>query len=205
MKLTVMELYSSVKRQARASLLVATAVMGVAVACALPAAAATETAPPPAFIHQALPEASLWGQGQMRFFGLRIYDARLWAGPRFQATDFGAYPLALELTYHRAFSGADIAQRSIEEIERQGELPPAQAQRWLQALTAVLPDVQPGDSLTGLYQPGQGMRLWRGQQALGAIDEADLARRFFGIWLSPQTSEPDLRSALLARKPETGS
>ncbi|MBS0495508.1 MAG: chalcone isomerase family protein [Proteobacteria bacterium] len=174
--------------------------MGVAVA----SAAAEDASAPPAFIHQALPEATLWGQGQMRFLGLRIYDVRLWAGPRFEAADFGAYPLALELTYHRAFTGAAIAQRSIEEIERQGELPAAQAQRWLKALAAVLPDVQPGDRLTGLYQPGVGMRLWRGSQALGAIDDPELARRFFGIWLSPRTSEPGLRSALLARKPGAG-
>lgn len=174
--------------------------MGVAVA----SAAAEDAATPPTFIRQVLPEAALWGQGQMRFLGLRIYDARLWAGPRFEAADFGAYPLALELNYHRAFTGAAIAQRSIEEIERQGELTPAQAQSWQKALTAVLPDVQPGDRLTGLYQPGQGMRLWRGQQPLGAIDDAELARRFFGIWLSPRTSEPSLRSALLARKPGAG-
>lgn len=168
------------------------------------AAAAEDTSVPPAFIRQALPEATLWGQGQMRFLGLRIYDARLWAGPQFKATDFGAYPLALELTYQRAFSGAAISQCSIEEIERQGRLTPAQAQRWLKALTAVLPDVQPGDRLTGLYQPGLGMRLWRARQALGAIEDAELARRFFGIWLSPRTSEPGLRSALLARKAGAG-
>jgi hypothetical protein len=48
------------------------------------------------------------------------------------------------------------------------------------------------------------MRLWRGPQALGLIDDAELARRFFGIWLSPRTSEPGLRSALLARKPKAG-
>ncbi len=137
----------------------------------------------------------------MRFLGLRIYDARLWAGPRFDAADFSAHPLALELNYHRAFTGAAIAQRSVEEIERQGDLAPAQAQSWLKALAAVLPDVQPGERLTGLYQPGQGMRLWRGQQLLGAIDNAELARRFFGIWLSARTSERGLRSALLGRKP----
>ena len=100
-----------------------------------------------------------------------------WAGLQFEAADFGAYALALELTYHRAFTGAAIAQRSIEEIVRQGALTPAQAQRWLKALAAVLPDVQPGERLTGLYQPGLGMRLWHGQQALGAIDDAELARR----------------------------
>lgn len=111
-------------------------VVAAASAAAGPGAAAEDASAPPAFIHQALPGATLWGQGQgqMRFLGLRIYGARLWAGPRFEAADFGAHPLALELTYHRPFTDAAIAQRSIEEIERQGELTPAQAQRWQKAL-----------------------------------------------------------------------
>lgn len=193
--------YSPLMRLVRVQLLAAAMVLGVADL----SAAADQPAAPPAFIHPALPEATLQGQGQMRFLGLRIYDARLWAGPRFEAADFDAYPLALELTYHRAFTGTAIAQRSIEEIERQGKLPPVQAQRWLTALIAVLPDVQPGDRLTGLYQPGVGMRLWHGRQALAAIDDAELARRFFAIWLSPSTSEPDLRNDLLALESGTGS
>ena len=193
--------FSSLKRLARASVM---AVVVAFASAAVPGAATEDVSAPPAFLRQALPAATLLGQGQMRFFGLRIYDARLWASPQFAAADFGAHPLALELTYHRTFTGAAIAQRSIDEIERQGELTPAQAQRWQKALVALLPDVQPGDRLTGLYQPGQGMRLWRDQQALGAIDDAELARRFFGIWLSPRTSEPGLRSALLARKAGAG-
>lgn len=68
----------------------------------------------------------------------------------------------------------------------------------------MLPDVQSGERLTGLYQPGQGMRLWRDQQLQGTIHDPELVRRFFGIWLSPRTSEPGLRSALLARTPGAG-
>lgn len=163
--------------------------------------AAQEGGATPQWLHQSLAGATLAGEGQMRFFGLRIYDARLWVTPGFEASRFGAHPLALELTYHRAFTGAAIAQRSVEEMQRQASVPPTQAQRWQQRLTEVIPDVQPGDRLTGLYQPGQGMRLWRGNQELPAIDDAELARLFFGIWLAPQTSEPALRSALLARSP----
>ena len=193
---------SASNRSVRASVLAV--LVAVASAATVPSAAAEDAYGPPAFVHQAVPGATLLGQGQMRFLGLRIYDARLWAGPQFEATDFGAHPLVLELSYHRAFAGAAIAERSIDEIERQGELTPAQAERWQKALAAVLPDVPPGERLTGLYQPGQGLRLWRGQQALGAIDDPELARRFFGIWLSPRTSEPGLRSALLARRPGAG-
>ena len=177
----------------------------LALALLHPVAAQEGSGAAPVWLHQSLAGATLAGEGQLRFFGLRIYDARLWVSPGFEASRFGAHPLALELTYHRAFTGAAIAQRSVEEIQRQASLSPTQAEHWQQRLAAVLPDVQPGDRLTGLYQPGQGMRLWRGNQELAAVDDAELARRFFGIWLAPQTSEPDLRSALLARSPGGGA
>ena len=183
--------------------LAALSAVALAAAAANPAVGPGSDAAPP-WVHQSLADATLAGEGQMRFLGLRIYDARLWVTPGFQADAFGAHPLALELTYHRAFTGAAIARRSIEEIQRQTALAPAQAERWQQQLATLLPDVQPGDRLIGLYLPQQGMRLWRGSQALGAIGDAELARLFFGIWLSPRTSEPGLRSALLARQPGAG-
>ena len=80
--------------------------------------AAQEGGAAPQWLHQSLAGATLAGEGQMRFFGLRIYDARLWVTPGFEASRFGAHPLALELTYHRAFTGAAIAQRSVEEMQR---------------------------------------------------------------------------------------
>lgn len=152
-----------------------------------------------AFINQIMSDATKAGEGQMRFFGMLIYDARLWVGPRFEVSSFDAHSLALELTYHRAFTGMAIAQRSLEEINRQAPLSPTQAQYWQKILATLLPDVQPGDRLIGLHQPGKGMRLWRGTQVLGFVEDAELARRFFGIWLSSSTSEPRLRKALLGR------
>ena len=143
-------------------------------------------------------EVRLAGQGQMRFLRMRIYDARLWVGPGFEAHAFEAHPLALELTYHRAFRGEAIAQRSVQEIQRQRTLSSEETQRWTDALAKWLPDVQAGDTLTGIYLPGKGMRLWLGSQDLGVQPDPELARYFFGIWLSEQTSEPGLRQALLA-------
>lgn len=154
----------------------------------------------PTVVRQVLGDAVLAGTGQMRFWGLNIYDARLWVDARFDAQAFDAYPFALELTYHRAFTAAAIAGRSLDEIQRQRPLPPDLRERWLRELAAVLPDVQAGDQVTGIYLPGQGMRLWRGEQALGTVRDMELARLFFGIWLSPRTSEPGLRSALLANR-----
>lgn len=171
----------------------------VALSVAAAPAMASPSPAPPAAVHRVLTGPTLAGEGQLRFFGLRIYDARLWVGPRFDAAAYSEHPLALELTYHRAFAAAAIAKRSVKEMGRQQMLAPDQAARWQQTLALVLPDVQPGDRLIGLYHPGRGMWLWQGDRELGVIRDAELARLFFGIWLSPRTSEPKLRKALLGR------
>ncbi len=73
----------------------------------------------------------------------------------------------------------------------------AQAQAWRQAMQAAFPDVGPGDVLTGLHLPGQGVRFLANGQVTADIQDAEFAQLFFGIWLSERTSEPRLRQALL--------
>ena len=142
--------------------------------------------------------ARLVGQGTMRFLGFEVYRARLWAQPGFNADQYSAHPLALELTYQRNFTAEAIAKRSIEEMRRVGSFTPQQAARWQQALQAALPDVKPGDRLLGLYQPGAGAVFKMGGRVVGEVPDAEFSRLFFGIWLSPQTSEPGLRQELIA-------
>lgn len=142
--------------------------------------------------------ARLVGQGTMRFLGFEVYRARLWAQPGFDADQYSAHPLALELTYQRNFTAEAIAKRSIEEMRRVGSFTPQQATRWQQALQAALPDVKPGDRLLGLYQPGAGAVFKMGGRVVGEVPDAEFSRLFFGIWLSPQTSEPGLRQELIA-------
>lgn len=137
------------------------------------------------------------GQGTLRFWGMDIYRARLWVSPGFAASNYAALPLALELTYARAFSAEAIAKRSITEMRRIGTFSDAQATRWQQALQAALPDVHPGDRLVGLYQPATGATFELRGRTVGAVTDPAFARLFFGIWLAPQTSEPQLRTELL--------
>ena len=140
----------------------------------------------------------LSGSGTLRFLGLEVYQAQLWVRPGFAPTHWAQQALALELRYARGFSAHAIAQRSIEEMQRQQSVPAAQAKRWQTELAALLPDVAAGDRLVGVYAPGEGARFVYNDKALGSIDDPLFARLFFGIWLSPQGSEPTLRAALLA-------
>lgn len=134
------------------------------------------------------------GAGTLRWFGLRVYDAELWA--RDGAADFST-PFRLTLRYARALQGRAIAARSDEEIARLGFGSPAQRAAWHDAMRALFPDVAAGDTLSGVYVPGRGARFYYNDRALGAIEDPEFARAFFAIWLDPRTSAPELRTALL--------
>lgn len=166
-----------------------------------PARAAGTSERLPDEVAQRLPNARFSGSGRLRYFGLAVYDAQLWTAEGFKAQDYTRHALALSLTYLRAFKGNDIAKRSLQEISRKGDVSAETARLWLIQLRDLLPDVQTGERLTGLYQPGGAVQFWHQGRSLGAIGDPQFSQRFFGIWLAPDTQEPALRKALLAHSP----
>ena len=61
----------------------------------------------------------------------------------------------------------------------------------------IFPDVKEGDRITGVQRPGEAARFFVNGQPRGEVRDAEFTRLFFGIWLSPRTSQPRLREALL--------
>lgn len=152
---------------------------------------------PPAELNAALPGAVFRGAKRLRVWGFDVYDARLWTLPGFAAERYEAEPFALELGYLRDFNGQAIAERSLKEMRRIGSAPAELQARWLEEMAQVFPDVRRGERLLGVNRPGEGAFFWFNGQPLGALRDAQFARLFFGIWLSPRTPEPALRQALL--------
>lgn len=159
----------------------------------------TATAAPglrlPAAVMQQAGALQTLGRAELRWFGLRIYDAALWgaAGAAWSAERTHA----LEIRYARDIQGARLVDTSIEEIARLGFGDAARHARWRAALARVLPDVAAGDTLVGLHLPGEGAGFWHGERKTGEIDDPELARAFFAIWLDPRTREPVMRNRLL--------
>ena len=164
-------------------------------AALLPAVVAA--ASPPSEVARELPGARLHGDGRLSFLGLRVYDARLWTPAPLGAADWMRTPLALELEYARELQGSRIAERTLDEMRRQAEIPAPRRDTWLAELSRLFPDVRAGDRLTGVKRPGESARFYANGLWRGEVRDADFARLFFGIWLSEQTSEPGLRAALL--------
>lgn len=152
---------------------------------------ATASAPP------GLPGAERWhllGQGEMRWFGLRLYQASLWSGAESFALE---QPFALTLTYARSIPSARIVEASMDELRRLGTNDEAKLARWRAWMEQAFPDVREGDSITGVSLPAGRVQFWSAGRLRADIPDADFARAFFAIWLDPRTREPALRARLL--------
>jgi hypothetical protein len=168
----------------------------------LPLTAAAQTAPSaPAFVQQALPDATLVGQGMYRWFGLSVYQARLWGNKtRVTATGWSGSTFALGLEYTRTLDGEKIAIASIDEIKKLGLGSAAQHELWLAEMKKIFPNVEEGQQLTGIFIPGQASQFFFNGKPIGSIADPEFGLAFFGIWLHPKTSAPKLRQALLGLK-----
>lgn len=142
------------------------------------------------------------GQTRLRVWGFEVYDASLHVGPGFDGERYEEHRFTLELRYLRRLRGRDIAQRSIDEMrpiaQAQG-LPwdDGLAQRWLQTMQSLFPDVDRDDRILGEHRPGERAVFYVNGARRGDVADARFARLFFGIWLAPQTSQPAMRQALL--------
>ena len=141
-----------------------------------------------------LPGARVSGQGKFTWFGMKIYDASLWVG---EAGYAAGAPFALELRYARSLSGVRIADASADQIEKTGGGTKDQRTLWLGKMRAIFPDVKEGSRITGVFLPGGAVRFHLDASVLGTISEPGFAQAFAGIWLSPRTTAPQLREALL--------
>jgi hypothetical protein len=148
---------------------------------------------PPAAV-PLVPQVREAGQGRLTWWGLHVYDARLYvSGPALRAGE----PFALALRYARDFEGRRIADTSLEEMRRMGFGSQADQRRWGDAMLALFPDVKRGDELTGVSVPDRGAVFFLNGRRIGEIDDPAFSRAFFAIWLDPRTRAGELRQRLL--------
>jgi hypothetical protein len=137
--------------------------------------------------------ATLQGAGKLTWWGLHIYDASFYRVGSSSSPEF-----ALDLRYQKSFSGVSIANRSVEEMKKLG-VSDAQATLWGRELSAFLPNVEPGHTLTAIYSPRNGTTFFHDGKQIAKIPGSEFPKAFFGIWLDPKTSAPKLRSELLGQ------
>lgn len=147
----------------------------------------------PPHIKSLMGQVQLQGLGRLNFWGFHVYDANLYRGINKDSQEF-----ALELKYQRSFTGEAIANRTADEMKSLG-VPAPQALGWGKELAAVLPNVEPGQTLAAVYTPKQGTTFFFEGKRIAQFQSAEFSKAFFAIWLDPKTSAPKLRTELLGQ------
>jgi hypothetical protein len=159
-------------------------------------AASPALAAPPeiaSVIHAATP----YGSGKYAVLFITAYDAEVWTdAPQWSMNA----PFALTLRYHIGFSSDYLVNRTLREMRGVNPaLSDADIARYRKAMAFFAP-ASSGDEMTMLYQPGQPVKFYKNGALTGEVSEPGFAQDFFGVWLSPNTSDPDLRKSLLNLK-----
>lgn len=141
-----------------------------------------------------IPQAKTVGKARMTFAFWDIYDATLYAPAGKLQPDA---PFALSLRYQRAFSGKDIAARSVQEMRGQGFADDATLAAWQKQMQEIFPDVQAGTVLSAVFIPGESTTFYHGDLSVGRVEDAAFTQWFAAIWLGEKTSEPEMRRQLL--------
>lgn len=144
-------------------------------------------------LRKAIPDMAKAGEAQFSFLFLDIYDIALFA-PQGRWDD-GA-PYALSLRYHVPIEGRELAERSINEMRRQG-VPEDKLKRWQGPMLALFPDVEEGTNMTTLAIPGKETRFFKNGRLINVIKDPDFAHAYLGMWLAENTSQPDVRARLI--------
>ncbi|CAB9495068.1 chalcone isomerase family protein [Alteromonas macleodii] len=145
-------------------------------------------------INEYVPNAKLVGKGMFSYYFWDVYTGELFASEGKYA---GQPPFALRLTYQRDLEGKKIAERSIDEMKKQGDIAAEDADKWLSLMERIFPDVSEGDVITGIAtKEGTSVFYVNGEKA-DEISDKTFTQRFFDIWLSDETSEPKFRKKLL--------
>ena len=144
-------------------------------------------------IHAATP----YGTGKYAVLFITAYDTELWTDAHPWSMNA---PFALTLRYHMGFSSDYLVNRTLREMKGVNPaLSDADIARYKKAMAFFAP-ASSGDEMTMLYEPGQPVKFFKNGAPTGEVSEPGFAQDFFGVWLSPNTSDPELRKSLLNLK-----
>ncbi|MEE4278669.1 MAG: chalcone isomerase family protein [Halieaceae bacterium] len=142
------------------------------------------------------------GEARLRVFLWSIYDSRLY-------TPSGRYdererPLRLEIDYLIDVRGEALVKRTSQEWEAMGRSHPREA-AWLERLQALLPDIHKGDVLSLEIDEKEHSTFYFNGERLGRVDDPAFGQQFLDIWVSEDTTRPELRQALLGSMSDEGN
>ncbi len=131
-------------------------------------------------LSDAINDPELRGSATFRFLGLPLYDAKLYTpgGAAFNWNeDFG-----LQLTYRKNLKQKALVESTLEEMARQGNPAPTEAQ-----LQTCFQAVSKGDSYLAIAQGPNRVSFWRNGSKTCTLTNSGITRSFMSIFLGDNT------------------
>lgn len=134
------------------------------------------------------------GSARLKVMFWNVYESTLYTpGGVWQE---GVRPLRLEIRYLRDIAALDLVKQTGKEWRAQGKSGPEHTV-WQGELLGMWPDVQAGDVIA-LALDAQGLStFYFNGDAIGNIADPRFGEDFAGIWLSADTTRPELRAQLI--------
>lgn len=103
----------------------------------------------------------------------------------------------MRLRFVRNVSRSEIGEAIHESFERSAGAAFPKLKPSIDRLTASLPELKSGDTLTLVYRPGKGLDLSHDKKLLVSIPGADFASALFRVWLGSHPPNAGLKRGLL--------
>lgn len=136
--------------------------------------------------------------GKARFSVLfwDIYDSKLFTSSGSYLTNFPANQTILfEIQYLRDINRDDLIDKTIDQWQYIG-IKEKEYTSYIPLLQKIWPNIKANDKLALLIE-NESSQFFYNNQFIGRINQKQFHQNFINIWLSPETSQPKLRKALL--------
>lgn len=147
----------------------------------------------PEVVKDSVPVVEQVGATRFSFLLWDVYDISLYApsGKFDPQTTF-----ALHLEYLRFIRGDMIAEKSVDEMRKQG-VNEVKLAAWYVQMKNIFPDVDRGTELIGVFNPQGPTEFYNGSEMIGQVVDPEFGPAFAGIWLGQESSRPELRKKLI--------
>lgn len=140
------------------------------------------------------------GQGELRWFGIRIYEATL-STPEGRFARFDQHDsVSLEIRYLKNIAAQRLVDSARQEWTRLGLLDPHTIERWCEHVARIWPSVTPGDRITMVVRRGGPTLFYFNDEFAGSVEDSGFGPTLLQIWLHPDTRSKALRRSLLGER-----
>ena len=160
--------------------------------------------------NQYIKNSILIGNGELKFFGRKIYDIFLYSNNQFnnqnrfnessKNTTITEYPeIAIAIKYNQNFSKKFLVEKTIDEILRFKNLTQQEKLEYKLAFNRTFQDVKKGDIKIALKIDSNNLLIFHNSKFIEKINNPLIIKDFIEIWLGEKVRFPKLRDKLTGR------